>query len=262
MINGIHFKLPFYSYGILVLIAFLAGIWLFRRNALKLKLSPPSLLDLSLITTISGLLGARIAYILLFPEQFNTLRDYLAIHEGGLVFYGALIAVTAALAVYCQIVGYSFRQLSDLVAPSAALGHAIGRLGCLNNHCCYGAPVTFLKIYRLPADPPGLYRHPTQIYESMFLVMLMFLLNHILRKCYVGNSAKSGLIAGFYLASYSFFRFLLEFIRDDERGGFYTALNLSPSQITAIILLLCSTAFMAYAVRYPIANRGKTDEQS
>ena len=262
MIDGIHLTLPYYTYGILVLVAFLVGMWLFKRNADQLGLSTPSLLDLALITTISGLLGARIAYILIFPEQFSTLYDYLAIHEGGLVFYGALITVTAALAVYCRYIGYSFRRLSDLIAPSAALGHAIGRLGCLSNHCCYGAPTSFCTYYRLPADPPGLFRHPTQIYESVFLLALVFVVNRTLQSCYAGNSAKSGLVAGFYLTAYSFFRFLIEFIRDDERGGFYTALNLSPSQITAIILLLCSTAFMAYAVRHPIANRGKTDEQS
>ncbi|EKD84269.1 MAG: hypothetical protein ACD_39C00141G0002 [uncultured bacterium] len=262
MINGIYFGLPYYTYGILVLIAFLAGIWLFRSNARRLSLQTPDLIDLSLVVSISGLLGARVAYILLFPEQFTTIRDCLAIHEGGLVFYGALLAAIIATAAFCQFKGYSFRQLGDLIAPSAALGHAIGRLGCISNNCCYGAVTTACSIYRLPGDPPGQFRHPTQIYESLFLIFLMFVLNRLLKIYYAGNSIKSGLVAGIYLAAYSFFRFLIEYIRGDSRGGFYTALNLSPSQITAIILLLFSAACIAYAVRYPIVNRGKTDEQS
>ncbi|PKL45668.1 MAG: prolipoprotein diacylglyceryl transferase [Candidatus Riflebacteria bacterium HGW-Riflebacteria-1] len=262
MINGIYFGLPYYTYGILVLIAFLAGIWLFRRNARQLSLAVPDLVDLSLVISISGLIGARAAYILLFPEQFSTIRDYLAIHEGGLVFYGSLIGAVIATAIYCQATGYSFRKLVDLIAPAAALGHAIGRLGCINNNCCYGAVTTTYSIYRLPGDPPGQFRHPTQIYESLFLLVLLFVLNRLLRICYAGTSTKSGLVAGIYLAAYSFFRFLIEYIRGDSRGGFYTAYNLSPSQITAVILLLCSAACIAYAVKYPIANRGKTDEQS
>lgn len=260
MINGIYFGLPYYTYGILFLVAFLAGFWLFRRNARQLGLKTLDPIDLALTTSISGLVGARIAYILLFPEQFAGLRDYLAIHEGGLVFYGGLIAAVISLAILCRVKAYSCRQLFDLIAPSAALGHAIGRLGCLFNHCCYGAKTSCLQIYRLPGDPAGVFRHPTQLYESAFLVLLMFALNRILKSIYAGSQFKSGMAAGFYLMVYSLFRFLIEYIRDDERGGFYTALALSPSQIIAIILLLCSTLFMAYAVKYPIANRGKTDE--
>ncbi|EKD83622.1 MAG: prolipoprotein diacylglyceryl transferase [uncultured bacterium] len=262
MINGIYFGLPYYTYGILVLVAFLAGTWLFKSNAAGLNQPTPDLIDLSLLITISGLLGARVAYIMLFPEHFSTIRDYLAIHEGGLVFYGALVAVIISITVFCRIRGWSFRQLSDLISPSAALGHAIGRMGCLINNCCYGAPTTICSVYQLPGDPPGLFRHPTQIYESLFLLALMFILNRRLKSCYAGSQVKSGIVAGIYLAAYSFFRFLIEFIRGDSRGGFYTALNLSPSQIIAIILLLCSTAYIAYAVRHPIVNRGKIDEQS
>lgn len=262
MIKGIYFGLPYYTYGILFLLAFLAGFWLFHRNVRKLRLKTPDPVDLALTTSISGLVGARIAYILIFPEHFTGLRDYLAIHEGGLVFYGGLVAAIAALTILCRAKDCSCRELFDLIAPSAALGHAIGRLGCLFNHCCYGAKTTCLQIYCLPGDPPGTFRHPTQLYESAFLLLLMFVLNRLLKSIYSGKHFKSGLIAGFYLAAYSLFRFLIEYIRGDERGGFYTPLALSPSQITAVILLLCSILFMAYAVKYPSANRGKTDEQS
>jgi prolipoprotein diacylglyceryltransferase len=90
----------------------------------------------------------------------------------------------------------------------------------------------------------------------------MFALNYVLKKQYSAKIRRSGLSAGLYLASYAIFRFILEFIRADNRGGFYTALALSPSQITAVILLLCSTALIAYAVVYPDTTRGTTDEQS
>jgi len=262
MINGIHFDLPYYTYGILFVVAYLAGLWLFRRNNIRLGLPMPDLVDLSLTACISSIVGARFAYIVLFPQYFSSLRDYLAIHEGGLVFYGGLIAFIVSMAIMCRIKRLSFRQLFDLLAPSAALAHAIGRLGCLANHCCYGAPTTCCQIYRLPDDPPGLFRHPTQLYESIFLFVLMMVLNRVLTAVYSRPVRPTGLTAGIYLALYAVFRFAIEFIRDDNRGGFYTALALSPSQVTAIILLLCSTALMAYAIRYPVNTRGISDEQS
>jgi len=262
MINGIHFDLPYYTYGILFLFAYLAGLWLFRYNSIRLGLSMPDLIDLSLTACISTVFGARIAYILLFPEHFNSLRDCLAIHEGGLVFYGGLVAFIIALALLCRIKHYSFRQLFDQLAPSAALGHAIGRLGCLVNHCCYGAETAFCQIYRLPTDLPGRFRHPTQLYESIFLILLMLVLNRLLTRTYAKPIRATGLTSGIYRAAYAVFRFMIEFIRADNRGGFYTPLALSPSQITAVILLLCSAAIMAYAVRYPVDTRGTTDDQS
>ena len=262
MINGILFDFPYYTYGILFVVAYLAGLWLFRHNNNRLGLAMPDLIDLSLTACISSIVGARIAYIVLFPQYFSSFRDYLAIHEGGLVFYGGLLAFIISMALFCRVKELSFRQVFDLLAPSAALGHAIGRLGCLTNHCCYGAPTTCCQIYRLPDDPPGLFRHPTQLYESIFLVLLMLVLNRLLTKVYSRPIRQSGLATGTYLALYAIFRFAIEFIRADNRGGFYTALALSPSQIIALILLLCSTALIAYAIRYPVDTRGTTDEQS
>ncbi len=252
---GLH--LPYYTYGILLLVAFAGGIWLFSSNCRALRKPLPDLIDLFLIVSISGIAGARLAYILLFPQQFKGLRDYAALHEGGLVFYGGLIAAFTALLIYLWRKKISWQSVFDCFVPSLALGHALGRVGCLVNDCCYGAPTALVKIYRLSNDPPGCFRHPTQGYEALFLVLIAMASTIILRSEKYARLAKPGILSGFYLAAYSFWRFLIEFIRDDDRGGVFTVLQLSPSQLAAIILMVIGAGMIVYCYKYPADSGDK-----
>lgn len=260
MIFGLH--LPFYSYGILMVIAFIAGIGLFAFNCRRCRETMPELIDLTLVITISGVIGSRLLYIVLFPEQFSGIRDYLALHEGGLVFYGGLIASLVSLAIFARCKNLSFRSLADFLAPSLALGHAIGRLGCLIDECCYGTQTSFLQMYRLKSDLPGCYRHPTQLYEAAFLLLMAILLSIALPSRWRRTESNKGLITGFYLIAYSFFRFLIEFIRGDERGGFFTIWQFSPSQLTAILLMAFAAAWIVYCRINSVDSGVKIDEQN
>lgn len=257
-----YFNLPYYSYGMLIVIGFLAGLMIYRFNCRRLGIVVPDLLDLSLTITIAPLVGARILYIITFPHQFNGLADYLAIHEGGLIFYGGLLAGLLALAIFAQQKRIPLRQLLDLIVPSFAFAHVLGRFGCLINGCCYGKPTVFLQIYRLAGDPQGLYRHPTQLYEAIFLLILFAVLNKLLTKTYRLNSLFAGFVSGFYLIAYSFFRFLIEFIRDDDRGGFFTFLYLSPSQIVALILVISGIFWLNHCYKYPYNTGDKSNGQN
>lgn len=257
-----NFNLPFYTYGILIVIAFILGMLIYRFNCQRLGNKPADLVDLSLIITIAPLFGARFFYIATFPGQFKGVYDYLAIHEGGLVFYGGLIGGIIATYAFARLKELSFRQLLDFMVPSFALAHAIGRIGCLFNGCCYGIKTTFLQIYRLPTDSGNSFRHPTQIYEATFLLLFFILLNFFLTRVYRYQKLFPGFVSGFYLISYSFFRFLIEFIRDDNRGGFFTPLHLSPSQGTAAILIAAGIFWLNYCHKYPYITGVKLNEQS
>lgn len=253
--------LPTYAYGILMTFAFLAGTGLFALNC-RLRHEPmPDLVDLLLVMSISGVVGARLMYIALFPEQFHTMADYLALHEGGLVFYGGLLATLIALVSFARRKKLNLRVLLDFLAPSLALGHAIGRFGCLINECCYGSRTDLIHIYRISSDPLGCYRHPAQLYEAVFELLLAIVLSIFLHTRRGSNRANSGLIAGFYLIAYSFFRFLIEFIRGDERGGFFTPLHLSPSQLTAVVIMVCAAAWTFYCRKKSVGSGVKTNEQ-
>lgn len=236
--------LPFYSYGILMGIAFILGIFLFKHNLKNTKDKCPPLIDILLVISIFGILGARINYIILFPQYYNSLRDCLALHEGGLVFYGGFILAVIALFFYSKIKKISFLLICDYMVPSLAIGHAIGRIGCLINDCCYGVKTDFIKIYHLKNDPENFFRHPTQLYEIIYLIILAVIFTFIIRTRWPEKFGNRGILTNLYVISYSVLRFFNEFLRDDDRGGFFTTLNLSPAQITSIVLTIIGILFL------------------
>ncbi len=236
--------LPFYSYGILMGIAFILAVFLFKFNSKRNLANKPPLLDIFLIISIFGVIGARINYIILFPQYFDSIGECLAIHKGGLVFYGGFIAAVLALYIYCKIKKYSFAMVADYMVPSLAIGHSLGRVGCLINDCCYGTRTNLIRIYYLKNDPFRFFRHPTQLYEIIYLIILAVVFTFVLRSDWQEKKGNSGLVAVSYVIAYSFFRFLNEFLRADDRGGFYTLFKLSPAQITSIILVICGILFL------------------
>ncbi len=240
-----------------MLLALLLGIWLFKINCRKTGITCPDLVDLMLILSICGIAGARILYIVLFPHQFSSFADYAALHEGGLVFFGGFAAAAVGLLIYLRRKKLPVAATFDCLIPPLAFGHAIGRLGCLLNNCCYGAATDMISIYRLPEDPPGCYRHPTQLYESIFLVAAGAVSNLLLHKKITGQRLRPGILSGLYLAAYSLWRFLIEFWRDDDRGGFYTAMHLSPSQLGATVLMAIACLVVVYCYNY---NAGSGDK--
>lgn len=248
-----------YVYGFLMAIAFILGLWLFWINRHGNGISDGRLIDIALILVFTSICGARILYIILYPHHFSSLRDYFALHEGGLVFYGGFITATTALFLFCSRIGISAGSLFSQLAPSIALGHALGRLGCLANHCCYGKPTDLIKIYHLPGDEAGVFRHPTQLYESLFNFMLALLLQFLLHWQKKRQEKYDNLPALIYIFSYTLFRFLVESLRGDDRGGFFTSFELSVSQLISLILFLTVPA-IAMAGSFKHKSRYGADE--
>lgn len=227
-----------YVYGTLLTVAFVAGLTLFWYNRPRPGFSRDDFVNLSLVLVFSSIIGARILYIMLYPHQFNRLYDYLALHEGGLVFYGGFIGAALSMVIYGRLKKYSPWLLPASLAPSLALGQAIGRLGCFTNHCCYGQKTDFMQLYHLPGDATDVFRHPTQLYESAFMLLLAAFLQFQLKNQRRQKQPDHAKVASTYILAYTFFRFLIEFIRGDDRGGFFTVLNLSVSQLISLTLFL------------------------
>ena len=78
----------------------------------------------------------------------------------------------------------------------------------------------------------------------IYLIILAIVFTFILRLNWHEKKENRGIVASLYLISYSVLRFFNEYLRDDSRGGFYTAYNLSPAQVTSIVLAICGILFI------------------
>jgi phosphatidylglycerol:prolipoprotein diacylglycerol transferase len=232
--------LKVYSYGLMIAIAFLVCIFLARKEARHYNLDPDKIYDLSFFVLVSGIIGGRILYVILnLPYYLENPQEIIMLHHGGLVWFGAFGFALIGGIIFLKKNSLPIFKTLDFLAPYIALGHAIGRIGCFLNGCCYGSPARW-GIY-FPIHQEKLI--PTQLFESVFLVILFFILINF-RK----NNHKTGLTFSLYVASYSLWRFAIEFLRADSAREF---LGLTIFQVISIFLFLGSL----YAIIYLKSRR-------
>lgn len=134
---------PVKSYGAMLTLGFLSGVWLSMRRAERLKADPDMILNIGFVCLLCGVGGARLFYVLhywesSFAKQPNPLFAALNCTSGGLEYYGGLIGAVVGSVVYMAVKRVSIRMYLDILAPGAAWGLAFGRMGCLLNGCCWG----------------------------------------------------------------------------------------------------------------------------
>jgi phosphatidylglycerol:prolipoprotein diacylglycerol transferase len=245
-----------HTYGVLLAIAFLAGLWAVARQARKVGLDSAKITDLAIYTLIAGLIGAK---LLLVVVEWRFYRQHpgelWSVIQSGGVFYGGLIAALPVAWWYARKYGMPGWQTADVLAPGVAIGQAVGRLGCLAAGCCHGRPttmpwaITFRDVHasRTVGTPLDIPLHPTQIYESLATGALFLLLLWLApRKRFHGQVALT------YVAVYAVARFVIEFYRGDAVRGvlrFTDSFTLSTSQLIAILMLVGVAAVLPYVVR-------------
>ncbi|MGC8861362.1 MAG: prolipoprotein diacylglyceryl transferase [Armatimonadota bacterium] len=202
------FGVPIRAYGLMLVIGFVLGVGRAARIARGRGIAPEKIWDLGLIVLLSGVVGARLVYVLLdLPNE--SFREFFEVWNGGLSFHGGLIFALVFGWLFVRRVGIPFLVAADFSAPSAALGYAITRIGCFLNGCCYGAPTTLPWAVRFEdhgvITPPS---HPTQLYATLANLIVFYLLTRLEKM----NRAP-GFVFTSYLGMYSVYRLLIEFLR-------------------------------------------------
>lgn len=133
------------TYGFCLMVGFLSAVWFAMRRATRVKADPDVILDLSFLSLIFGVGGARAFYVIhywqtQFADAPNKVLAVFDITKGGLEFLGGFLGATAAAIVYARVKKISIRLYLDIMAPGAMWGLAFGRVGCLFNGCCFGGP--------------------------------------------------------------------------------------------------------------------------
>ncbi len=140
------FELPFVhvtvkSYGTMMVIGFLLSLVLMRHMARSMRQNPEHVTNLALYALVAGVIGARIFHVI---HQFDSYRGNLlsvfAVWNGGLEFVGGVILATTVVFLYLKLGKLAIMTHVDILAAGLMLGLAFGRIGCLLNGCCYGAP--------------------------------------------------------------------------------------------------------------------------
>ena len=162
------FSLPIFdvqikTYGFCLMVGFLGAVWLSMRRAQRVKASPDIVLDLSFLSLIFGVGGARAFYVIHYwQSQFSTAPNRLLavinITQGGLEFLGGFLGAFVAILIYCWWKRASVRLYFDILVPGVMWGLAFGRLGCFFNGCCFGGacvePHTHVPSYRWAVEFP------------------------------------------------------------------------------------------------------------
>src|SRR5678815_739971 len=98
-------KLSIRSYGFMLALSFLLGIWLASRRAKKAGVDPQKILDLSVIIILAAVVGSRLLYVLFHLDQYSNPLDMFALWQGGATFYGGFIL--AVIASYLSLIHIS-----------------------------------------------------------------------------------------------------------------------------------------------------------
>lgn len=223
----------FDTYSIMILIGVIACFMLLWFYSKKRKIDEKYTLDIMILGCVSIVIG--FGFAVFFQFIFDLLKDINGIRFGAMTFYGGLIGgVISFILIYKFWIKkfYPEQKLNDIlpIAPACiTIAHGFGRIGCFLAGCCYGKETTSWIGMKFPGMTSAVY--PTQLFEALFLFILsaiLFLLAY--KKFFKYNMS-------IYLFSYGIFRFLLEFLRGDNRGAI---ILLSPSQWISIIAIIIS----------------------
>lgn len=205
-------------YGIFTALGVLAALLLFSYTAPRRGIAPPLARDFCFWMILAGLLGSRIFYVIFHWHEFSgDVAGVLAYWRGGLMFQGGVIFALVISPLVLRYYGLEFWPAADVMAPSLALGQALGRVGCFSAGCCYGQVTGSTLGVVFPPDslaPSGLPLWPVQLFESAALLLLAGLLVWALNRW-----ARRGRAAALYLLGAGGIRLVMEiFFRGDFRG--------------------------------------------
>lgn len=239
------------TYGVLVALGFLTGLWVTVRLARRSGLNGELITNLAIYAALAGLLGAKL--LMIWFDWPDVQIFSLSFWQAAGVFQGGLILALAMAYFYMRHNKLPLLESADAFAPGVAIGHAIGRLGCFAAGCCWGKTtnlpwaVTFHNpdAWALTGVPLEMPLHPSQLYEFSTEALLFGFLYWRF-----GRKHEPGQIIGLYLVLSSVARFLIEFTRFHEQALPF-GLPLSITQWIAIGLALAGAALLVRPGRAP-----------
>ena len=229
-------SLHVYGYGLMIAVGIIFAFAVSERVAKRRGLDPDALFNMGVAGVISGLLGAKLLFIIVeLPAIIRDPSILLNVSQG-FVVYGGLVTGLLAGWLYAKKKNLPIWRNLDCGVVGIAIGQGFGRLGCFLAGCCYGKETACRIHVVFPADslaPAGIPLIPTQLISSAGNFLLAFLVFLIGERCARTGRPKPGSAMAAWLILYAAGRFVIEFFRADERGSVGV---LSTSQFIACLM--------------------------
>jgi len=198
--------------------------------------------SLFIYIVVAAYVGGKVFFFFENPSYY--LQHFGKLFSGnGFVFFGSLLFAIPTMLWFFNKNKIPTLAMLDVMAIVTCIVHGFGRIGCFMSGCCHGKPTdSFLSvIFTNPvcqAEPLNTPLHPTQLYESMFIFILMGALLWI-----KGRKKFDGQLFLIYLITYSIGRSFLEILRGDEERGFLIEGILSHSQFISLVVISVAIYF-------------------
>lgn len=193
-----------YFFGLMIAIAAIIGGAFAIKQGEKRGINEDTMFNLIIIVVVSGVLGARLFYILFYNPSFyfSNPGEIIKINEGGLSIHGGIVSAVGAGYLYSIKSKISFLKLADIAVVGIALAQGIGRVGC----DVFGKPMTNIMIWGISYN--GQVLHPAQVYEFILDYILFIIL---WRRSY--KKKFEGELFIIYLIAFAIIRGIVEFFR-------------------------------------------------
>jgi phosphatidylglycerol---prolipoprotein diacylglyceryl transferase len=251
-------------YGLAYLAGFLVGwrtaVMLVRRTGGR-----PNTQDLDdyLVWVVFGVVvGGRLGSVLFYnlPYYIAHPQDILQVWKGGMAFHGGMLGVALATILFAWRRHLPLMRLGDLVAAAVPIGLFFGRIANFINGELYGRAGDVPWAMVFPADPLGVPRHPSQLYEAALEGLLLFtILVLAARTRWV--SSRHGLVVGLFLMGYGLARTVVELFREPDANLGFLIGGATMGQLLSLPMIIAGVLVAAWAVRRgPVAAQPTDDD--
>lgn len=235
-LDPVAFKIPIGDgiqvrwYGILITLGLVLAILYCSWRSKQEGISFDNLLDMAIFTIIFAIIGARLYYVLTSLDSFHSLYDVIAIWNGGIAIYGAIIGGAITIYCVCRYKKIKVMKAYDMVVPAVMIGQIIGRWGNFFNCEAYGrltdtpwrmcSPKIAKELFAWGQIDSTAYQsvldgtlgaHPTFLYESLWNLVGFVIINLLYKK-----KKFDGQVFLMYITWYGFGRMLIESLRTDS----------------------------------------------
>ena len=229
-------------YGLMYVLGFGASLLLVKHQIRKFGFRELDVHfeNLNLVLIISLVLGGRLGYVLFYnlPYYLKHPAEIMATWQGGMSFHGGMLGLIIGAAVFCRRKKLDFWRTADFYAVTIPIGLGLGRIGNFINGELYGRETDVAWGMVFPGGGP-LPRHPSQLYESFFEGLILFLVLWVLKEKQKPPSAwASGSMVAIFLILYGIFRIGVEFFREPDAHLGFIALGMTMGQLLSSLMIV------------------------